>query len=64
MKLVEDSARSRNIKLLVLDTAVGDIAEQMYLKLNYIRIGEIPDYASLPDGKLHPTSIFYKQLEM
>lgn len=64
MKFVEDTARLRNIKLLVLDTAIGEVAEQMYLKLNYIRIGEIPNYASLPDGRLHPTSIFYKQLDI
>lgn len=64
MEFIEDTARSKNIQLLVLDTAIGEIAEQMYLKLNYIRIGEIPDYASLPDGKLHPTYIFYKQLDI
>lgn len=64
MEFIEDTARSKNIKLLVFDTAVGEIAEQMYLKLNYVRIGEIPNYASLPDGKLHPTSIFYKQLDI
>ena len=64
MKFVEDTARSKNINLLVLDTAIGEVAEQMYLKLNYIRVGEIPNYASLPDGRLHPTSIFYKQLDI
>jgi acetyltransferase len=62
MKAIEPEARQRGITLLVLDTIAGELAEQLYLKLGYVRVGEIPNYASFPDGRLWATVIFYKQL--
>jgi ribosomal protein S18 acetylase RimI-like enzyme len=62
MGAIEIEARQRGITLLVLDTIEGKIAEQLYLKLGYVRVGEIPNYASFPDGRLWATVIFYKQL--
>ena len=43
-------------------TIEGELAEQLYLKLGYVRVGEIPNYASFPDGRLWATIIFYKEL--
>lgn len=63
MEEIEHEAQQRGITLLVLDTIEGEVAEQLYLKLGYIRVGEIPNYASLPDGRLWATVIFYKELE-
>ncbi|WP_342119733.1 GNAT family N-acetyltransferase [Pseudoduganella sp. OTU4001] len=48
--------------LLVLDTCSGEPAEQMYLKLGYQRCGEIPQFASMPDGRLGATTFMYKLL--
>jgi acetyltransferase len=62
MDTIENEARQRAISLLVLDTIEGELAEQLYLKLGYIRVGEIPNYASFPDGRLWATVIFYKEL--
>jgi acetyltransferase len=62
MEAIEHEARQRGITLLVLDTIEGELAEQLYLKLGYVRVGEIPDYASFPDGRLWATVIFYKEL--
>jgi acetyltransferase len=62
MEEIEIEAKQRGISLLVLDTIEGELAEQLYLKLGYVRVGEIPDYASFPDGRLWATVIFYKDL--
>jgi len=62
MEAIEHEAQQRAISLLVLDTIEGELAEQLYLKLGYVRVGEIPNYASFPDGRLWATVIFYKGL--
>jgi acetyltransferase len=62
MDAIEHEAQQRGISLLVLDTIEGELAEQLYLKLGYTRVGEIPNYASFPDGRLWATVIFYKEL--
>jgi acetyltransferase len=62
MAAIEHEAQQRGISLLVLDTIAGELAEQLYLKLGYVRVGEIPNYARFPDGRLWATVIFYKQL--
>jgi acetyltransferase len=62
MNAIEHEAQQRGITLLVLDTIEGELAEQLYLKLGYVRVGEIPNYASFPDGRLWATVIFYKEL--
>ena len=62
MEAIEHEAQQRGITLLVLDTIEGELAEQLYLKLGYIRVGEVPNYARFPDGRLGATVIFYKQL--
>ena len=62
MGAIEREAQQRGITLLYLDTIEGELAEQLYLKLGYIRVGEIPNYASFPDGRLWATVIFYKEL--
>ncbi|WP_374581893.1 GNAT family N-acetyltransferase [Pseudoduganella sp.] len=48
--------------LLVLDTCSGEPAERMYLKLGYQRCGEIPQFATMPDGRLGATTFMYKLL--
>ncbi len=62
MEAIEHEAQQRGITLLVLDTIEGELAEQLYLKLGYTRVGEIPNYASFPDGRLWATVVFYKEL--
>ena len=62
MEAIEHEAQQRSITLLVLDTIEGELAEQLYLKLGYVRVGEIPHYACFPDGRLWATVIFYKEI--
>ena len=47
--------------LLVLDTASDD-AERLYARGGWQRVGEIPDYALMPDGAFCATTIFFKFL--
>jgi acetyltransferase len=62
MDEIEIEAQQRGISVLVLDTIEGELAEQFYLKLGYVRVGEIPNYARFPDGRLWATVIFYREL--
>lgn len=62
MERVETVARDERKTLLVLDTVSGSDAERLYLRAGWQRVGEIPDYALMPDGPFCPTTIFYKAI--
>ena len=57
-----DEARRRGRTLLTFDTISGSDAERMYLACGCVKVGEIPQYALMPDGAPAPTSVFYKRL--
>jgi ribosomal protein S18 acetylase RimI-like enzyme len=64
-RLLEEAerfARSHGLTLLVLDTEKGSDAESIYRRLGWTRVGEIPDYAGKPDGRLIATVYYYKNL--
>lgn len=61
MGAAEAAARTAGKTLLVLDTASG-AAERLYGRLGWRRVGEVPDYALLPDGAPCATTFFYKSL--
>lgn len=60
--LEQEAVRARR-NLLVLDTQPDQPAERLYERLGWMRVGEIPAYARSPDGELHGTVIFYRQLK-
>lgn len=62
MLAVEDVARARHRRLLVLDTLTGSDAARLYRRLGWHETGEIPDYACLPDGSLAGTTVFWKRV--
>ena len=62
MERVETVARDEGKTLLVLDTVSGSDAERLYLRAGWRRVGEIPDYALMPDGAFCPTTIFHKAI--
>lgn len=64
MQRVEALAFSLSRSLLVLDTKKGDIAEGMYSKLDYVKVGEIPGFALSSCGELDATVLFYKELSL
>jgi GNAT superfamily N-acetyltransferase len=59
----ETQAQALGRFLLVLDTCSGEPAEAMYLKLGYERSGEVPQYATMPDGRLGAATFMYKLLQ-
>jgi acetyltransferase len=63
MAEVEDFARRQGRPLLVLGADAGSKAESVYRHLGWQRAGEIPGHSRSPDGELHGTAYFYKQLE-
>ncbi len=61
MRAAEDVARAAGMTLLVLDTASSD-AERLYERLGWTRVGPVPGYALMPDGRPCDTTIFYKPI--
>ena len=62
MEAVEDAARDEGKSVLVLDTVSGSDAARLYARAGWQRVGEIPDYALMPDGPFCATTIFYKAI--
>ena len=62
MEALETCARQQGKTVLVLDTATGSGAETFYQRAGWQKVGEIPQYALMPDGAMTATSLFYKFL--
>ncbi|MGF1861489.1 N-acetyltransferase family protein [Photobacterium profundum] len=62
MLSMESTAKQIGRHLLVLDTRLGDIASNLYRKLDYIEAGQIPNFAKSSSGEFEATVYFYKQL--
>lgn len=58
----EQAALAAGKTLLVLDTVTGAEGERLYARAGWEKCGVIPDYALWPDGRLCPTTVFYKRL--
>ncbi|CAA9489566.1 MAG: Acetyltransferase, GNAT family [uncultured Rubrobacteraceae bacterium] len=61
MRAAEDAARAAGKTLLLLDTASRD-AERLYERSGWTRVGPVPGYALMPDGRPCDTTIFYKTI--
>ena len=60
---VEAEARRRGRTLLTFDTISGSDAEKLYLSCGCVKVGEIPEYALMPEGGTPAaTSVFFKLL--
>jgi len=62
MRACDEAARAAGKSLLVLDTA-SDAAERLYAREGWVRVGPVPDFALLPDGRFCDTAFYYKQLK-
>jgi GNAT superfamily N-acetyltransferase len=62
MAHVEDVAREEGKQVLVLDTVTGGAAERLYERAGWQRVGSVPNYALMPDGKFCATTFYCKQL--
>ena len=61
MERAEAEALAEGRTLLTLDTA-DEMAERLYERLGWTRVGVIPNYALFPDGRPSHTTIFWKAL--
>jgi len=62
MLALEATALQLQRHLLVLDTVTGGIAEHLYERLGWVRVGIVPDFALFPQGGYCSTTFFYKTL--
>jgi GNAT superfamily N-acetyltransferase len=62
MQRAEAEARAQGWTLLVLDTVTGDPAERLYERMDWTKVGVIPNFALYPDGRPCDTTVFWKAL--
>jgi ribosomal protein S18 acetylase RimI-like enzyme len=62
MREVESLAAALGKTLLVLDAVPNGSGAPLYDRLGWTRVGEIPDFALLPDGTPTPTRFYWKRV--
>jgi GNAT superfamily N-acetyltransferase len=62
MQSAEAAARECGKTLLVLDAVTDGDAARLYERLGWVRVGDIPGYALMPEGGLCSTTVFYRNL--
>ncbi|MBX9580942.1 MAG: GNAT family N-acetyltransferase [Gemmataceae bacterium] len=62
MGAAEATARECGKTLLVLDAVTGGDAARLYERLGWVRVGDIPRYALMPDGEPCGTTYYYRDL--
>jgi hypothetical protein len=55
-------SRAREFAALLVDCVAGGTSIGFVLPFGEIEVSSIPSYAAYPDGRLAPTTVFYKQL--
>jgi GNAT superfamily N-acetyltransferase len=63
MRAAESMALDCGRTLLVLDAVTGGDAERLYERLGWSRVGVVPRYALMPDGRYCSTTFFYRELD-
>jgi GNAT superfamily N-acetyltransferase len=62
IEAVDAAARDEGRTLLVLDAVTDGDAARLYARSGWQRVGDIPNYALMPDGTPCSTTYFYKAL--
>ncbi|KVG21095.1 GNAT family N-acetyltransferase [Burkholderia ubonensis] len=62
MAAADDAARAAGKAVLMLDTVTGSDAARLYERAGWQRVGDVPNYALMPDGRYCATTFFHKQL--
>ncbi|PWK33508.1 GNAT family N-acetyltransferase [Cupriavidus plantarum] len=58
----DEAARATGKSVLVLDTVTGGDAERLYKRAGWERVGDVPNYALMPDGGFCGTTFYHKQI--
>ncbi|MCC6512030.1 MAG: GNAT family N-acetyltransferase [Pirellulaceae bacterium] len=62
MRTAESLARDCGKTLLVLDAVTNGDAARLYERLDWVRVGDIPNFALMPDGAPCSTTCYYRNL--
>ncbi len=62
LRALEARARELGKTTLVLDTVTGSDASRVYERLGWRKVGDIPDYALMPEGALCSTTYYFRML--
>jgi GNAT superfamily N-acetyltransferase len=62
LQAAETTARQCGKTLLVLDAVTNGDAARMYSRHGWMRVGDIPNFALMPDGTPCSTTYFYRDL--
>jgi GNAT superfamily N-acetyltransferase len=62
VRAAESTARECGKTLLVLDAVTGGDGARLYERMGWVRVGEIPGYALMPQGGLCSTTVYYCKL--
>jgi ribosomal protein S18 acetylase RimI-like enzyme len=62
MQAAESVARECGKTLLVLDAVTNGDAARLYERLDWVRVGDIPNYALMPNGSPCSTTCYYRSL--
>ena len=62
LRAAEAAARECERTLLVLDAVTDGDAARLYERLGWVRVGDIPGYALMPEGGLCGTTYYYRLL--
>ncbi|MFT3685456.1 MAG: hypothetical protein QM783_11095 [Phycisphaerales bacterium] len=62
MRAAEAEAKACGRTLLVLDAVTGGDASRLYERLGWVRVGDVPNFALMPDGAPCGTTYFYHDL--
>lgn len=62
MRAAESMARDCGKTLLVLDGVTDGDAARLYERLDWVRVGDIPNFALMPDGAPCSTRYYYRNL--
>ncbi len=63
MEAVDEVARDEGRTVLVLDAVTDGDAARLYSRTGWQRVGDVPNFALMPDGSFCSTTYFYKHLE-
>jgi GNAT superfamily N-acetyltransferase len=58
----EQTARDEGRRVLVLDAVTDGDAARLYARSGWVRVGDVPEFALMPDGAYCSTTYFFRTL--
>ena len=62
LQAAESAARANGKTLLVLDAVTNGDGARLYERMGWTKVGNIPNYALMPDGTACSTTYFYRSM--